>query len=358
MMGNNEEKLNDLKNLENQFQKPIEEDSTNQGITVLTENQQTTENKYYEMENESSDNNETVEMSIISGDDEITYSNIPTYETVNGYRVLDNESLPYFGKLYPESWRFSFRCPTVNEVSEFSTIDERDAPKIQDTITNLIKKCYVIVDTETEKQVPTSQINDGDRLFFFLKLREFYMQDMPIEFPFISMTKQEPLQVTLMAHNLIYKPIKEELLKCYDGRKWTIPTTSFGLTEPIVFLNPTLDISQRIFKYMVNKYRETQDTNKTKINKSEFNRKFLLLLPFLYEQGNEKIESLNIKFKQIEKNEKLLKAYITLANKMIHTNEEYLVVDIDGDEERTDIKFPGGWKNLFIDNKSFEKLFD
>ena len=109
---------------------------------------------------------------------------------------------------------------------------------------------------------------------------------------------------------------------------------------------------------MVNKYRETQDTNKTKINKSEFNRKFLLLLPFLYEQGNEKIESLNIKFKQIEKNEKLLKAYITLANKMIHTNEEYLVVDIDGDEERTDIKFPGGWKNLFIDNKSFEKLFD
>lgn len=30
------------------------------------------------MENESSDNNETVEMSIISGDDEITYSNIPT----------------------------------------------------------------------------------------------------------------------------------------------------------------------------------------------------------------------------------------------------------------------------------------
>ena len=142
-MGNNEEKLNDLKNLENQFQKPIEEDSTNQGITVLTENQQTTENKYYEMENESSDNNETVEMSIISGDDEIAYSNIPTYETVNGYRVLDNESLPYFGKLYPESWRFSFRCPTVNEVSEFSTIDERDAPKIQDTITNLIKKCYV-----------------------------------------------------------------------------------------------------------------------------------------------------------------------------------------------------------------------
>lgn len=72
-----------------------------------------------------------------------------------------------------------------------------------------------------------------------------------------------------MAHNLIYKPIKEGYSNVMMVENNLFKPTSFGLTEPIVFLNPTLDISQRIFKYMVNKYRETQDTNKTKINKSE-----------------------------------------------------------------------------------------
>ena len=109
---------------------------------------------------------------------------------------------------------------------------------------------------------------------------------------------------------------------------------------------------------MVNKYREANDHKKEKLNKDEFDRKFLLLLPFLYEEGNEKIESLHLKYKSIQKNENLLKAYLTIATKMIHTNEEYLLINYQGEEEKTDIKFPGGWKNIFIDNKSFEDLFN
>lgn len=352
-MGNENEKLDDLKNLENSFKKEIDPEQINLTAfsTEQTETKKQDVQEFHENENDS-------DITLVEDITEVITSDVPKYETSNGYRVLTNTELPYLGQLYPESWRFSFRCPTTDEVAEFSTIDERDTPKIQDAITNLLKKCYVIVDIKEEKQIPSSQINDGDRLFFFLKLREYYMQDIPIEFPIISQNHQEPLQVNLMAHNLIFKDIKPELLQFYDGRKWSIPTTSFGLTEPIVFINPTLDISQRIFKYMVNKYREAQDANNQKINKNEFNRKFMLLLPFLYVEGNEKVESLNLKFKQIQKNEKLLQAYLTLANKMIHTNEEYLIIDYKGDEEKTDIKFPGGWKNMFIDKQAFDGLFN
>lgn len=348
-MGNNEnsnDKLDALKNFENNL------NVENNSIKLFDEKNSETVSKIEEKENEE----------IIDNENSEEFNNIPfevpVYETVNGYRILANESLPYEGKLYPSTWKFSYRCPTTDEVAEFSTIDERDTPKIQDAITNLIKKCYVIVDVNEEKQISSSQINDGDRLFFFLKLREYYMQDIPIEFPIISQNFQEPLQVNLMAHNLIFKPIKDKLLECYNGRKWSISVEKFGLKEPIVFLNPTLEISQRIFKYMVNKYREANDQKKEKLNKDEFDRKFLLLLPFLYDEGNEKIESLHLKYKSIQKNEKLLKAYLTIATKMIHTNEEYLIINYQGEEEKTDIKFPGGWKNIFIDNKSFEDLFN
>lgn len=357
-MGNKEDdKLNELKNLENQFQT----EENNEQIKLTAFSQEQDEEQIEQANKEVVFHDVSTEDEDIEEDEEETITvatDTPTYQTTNGYRILTNTELPYLGALYPETWRFSFRCPTTDEVAEFSTIDERDTPKIQDAITNLLKKCYVIVDTKEGKQIPSSQLNDGDRLFFFLKLREFYMQDIPIEFPIISQNHQEPLQVNLMAHNLIFNTIKPELLEYYDGRKWSIPTESFGLKDPIVFINPTLDISQRIFKYMVNKYREAQDSKNQKINKNEFNRKFLLLLPFLYVEGNEKIESLNLKFKQIQKNEKLLQAYLTLSNKMVNTNEEYLVITYKGDEEKTDIKFPGGWKNMFIDQQAFGGLFD
>lgn len=355
-MGSKEDdKLNELKNLENQFNqenniiKPFSETTEDEEIIVKKEK------VFYDIDNEPEETEETEE----TEKNTVIQTNIPKYETANGgYRILENNELPYNGLLYPSSWRFSFRCPTTIEVAEFSTIDERDTPKIQDAITNLIKKCYLIVNIDEEKQINSSQINDGDRLFFFLKLREYYMQDFPIEFPIISQISQEPLIVNLMAHNLIFKPIKPELLKYYDGRMWSIPADSFGISTPIQFINPTLDITQRIFKYMVNKYREAQDTKKEKINKSELNRKFFLILPFLYVEGNEKIESLHLKFKQIQKNENLLKAYLTLANKMNHTNEEYIKISYNGDEETTEIKFPGGWKNMFQSKKAFGGLFD
>ena len=49
---------------------------------------------------------------------------------LDGYRVLSKEELPYFGNLYPSTWKFAYRCPTTSEIAEFSTIDERDQLKI------------------------------------------------------------------------------------------------------------------------------------------------------------------------------------------------------------------------------------
>lgn len=342
-----------------QVESNIEQQQNNDTPVIEKETKSPTPRKYYDSDEEEniSSEKETVENSIESQE----VLDIPKYQTIDGYRLLDRDSLPYGGMLYPESWHFTFRCPTVAEVAEFSVIDERDTPKIQEAVTNLLKKCYVIVDTETDSSIPASQINDGDRLFFFLKLREFYMQDLPIEYPVISMIHQEQLSVNLMAHHLIFKgEITEKMMEWYDGRKWTIPVEKFGIAEPIEFLNPTIDISNRIFKYLTNKYREANDNNKNKkeLNKKEFDKKFIQLLPYLYVEGNEKIESLYHKYKtQILKNENLYKAYLAIATNFVHTNEEYIIINYNGDEEKTEIRFPGGWKNMFIADTGIDQIF-
>lgn len=315
-------------------------------------------------ENPTKDNNESNtegnDVEIIPLEEENQdYDEKISYVTINGFRVLDTVALPYQGKLYPKSWRFSFRCPTTKEVAEFSTIDERDQPRIIQSISGLIQKCFVIVDIDNNKQVNADQINDGDRLFFFLKLREYYMEEFPIEFPTLSMNHQEPVQVRLMANNLIYNNLSDKLLSCYDGRTWTLPGENFNLQEDIVFLNPTLNLTDKILRYTINKYKELNDnSNNQKVNNDDFNKKFFLVLPYLYTKGNEKVESLKIIYKNIEKNENLMKAYLTIANKMQHTNEEYITFTYKDEEEKTLMKFPGGWKNMFQSSSAAKGLFD
>lgn len=277
---------------------------------------------------------------------------------LDGYKILSKQELPYFGTLYPESWQFAYRCPTTSEIAEFSTIDERDQLKIFLEISKIVSKCYIIVDQESQKTVNPRQINDGEKLFFFLKLREFYLDDAPITFKTMSRIAESVVDVTFMAHNLMYEGLNDELLECYDGRTWTIPTESFGLKDPIVFRQPTLEITDRIYKYIKIKSQKAQEGD-DKLNKEDLNKKFIVILPFLYQTGEEKIESLNTKFRQIiVKNEKLYKAYVSLSQQFNLSHSEKVAFEVEDQIEETDMKFPGGWKKMFLSNQStFGGLF-
>jgi hypothetical protein len=274
---------------------------------------------------------------------------------IDGYRYIPNKDLPFSGKLYPETWRFAYRCPTSIEVANFSTISEDDQQTIITSVEDLIKRCYVIVDTLKNKEVSTSEINDGERLFFFLKLREFYLFDKPITYVTMNQTHNEPVTINLLAELLSYPELNNKLLSCFDGRSFIIPVE--GVEDPIKFLIPTLDTSSKIFRFMVKSYKDVQKDEKIK-NSDAFDKQFLLIAPYLYVEGNETIESLKNKFKGIQKNEKLLKAYITIINKLKLNNYDKIVYTYKESEEEALIKFPGGWKHMFIDKGALGGIFE
>lgn len=276
---------------------------------------------------------------------------------IDGHKLLSRSELPFKGSLYPDSWSFAYRCPTSLEIANFSTINEADKPAIINAIEELVKTCFVIIDSETQRQVSTGQINDGERLFFFLKLREFYLHDKPISYMTMSQTFQEPVTVSLLASTLVFKPLNQKLLDCFNGRSFSIPVA--GLEEPIEFLIPTLNISARIFRYILKVYKDAQKEDTDSLKDSEaFNKQFLLVAPFLFVEGNETIESLKLKFKNIQKNPEKLNAYITIINKLNITNLERINYIYKETEEEALIKFPGGWKNIFSNNEAFGGIFD
>jgi len=304
--------------------------------------------------------NEQKPVSILNTEIETT-SDEERPNVLDGYKILDNSEIPQNGVLYPESWTFAYRCPEAKEVANFSTINEQDQPAIIIAIEDLIRRCVIIYDTERNRKVSAGEICDCHRTFFLLKLREFYLPDSPIKYPGVCSLCHEPKEVKLYASSLQYEDLSEKLMNAFDGRKFSLNMPN--VDEPIEFLIPTIELSSRIFKYLVKTYRESSnDRENKKADKFVYDKQFLLMAPYLYETGKETIKELAAKYKIIQKDENLFKAYLEIVTKLKLDNSEFVDSKCDsencGSEEEAQIRFPGGWKNMFVNKSSASGYFD
>lgn len=287
----------------------------------------------------------------------IKITNVEQPSTTDGYRVLPNSEFSQGGRLYPASWRFAYRCPKSNEVANFSTVNENDQPAIFAAVEDLICKCFKIVDIDTETIISPKEINDGDRLFCILKLREFYLPESYISYSTICPFCKGHVEVRLLASTLRYPQITEKMMSFFDGRRFTIPASVMDTTTDIVFYIPTLKTAAKIFHYLLKIYRDNESDNKQ--DEEAFTKQFLFIAPFLFETGNETMNDIKVKFRKICKDENLLNAYTVLASKMVFSNKQEIVYSHDcGSEEEAAIRFPGGWKNMFIDTRRYMGLFE
>jgi len=277
---------------------------------------------------------------------------------IDGFKILERIDMPQEGILYPENWNFAYRCPTSKEVANFSTIDENDKPAIVAAVEDLIRKCFVIFDSESNNQISSGQINDAHRTFFLLLLRDFYLPGSPITYDTICSLHKEQIPIILNAFKLKYNELNQKLINSFDGRKFSLNMPK--VDEPIEFLIPTIEITGRIFKYVVNVYRNSQNDRENKDDKLVYDKQFLLVAPYLYERGNESVKELIQKFKKLQEDDNRFKAYIQIINKLKLDNLDFIetVCPVCGSLEETQIRFPGGWKGMFIDKEDTTGYFD
>lgn len=265
---------------------------------------------------------------------------------VDGYKKIDLDEMPNGGVFYPHSWRFAYRCPTTLEVANFSTIQENDTPAIVAAVEDLIRKCVKIWDVNTQREVSSTEINDGDKLFFMLKIRSFYIPGQDIRLDETCDICHEVFEAKLTTESIQYKKPTDKLVNAFDGRLFTL---NMGLEEPIVFRIPTIGTSARLFKYVVKVMRQTPDVKKDPINNTVHDKTFLLIAPWLFVTGQETIKEIMSRFKQIQKDSKLLNAYLSIVNNIQLDNLENIeaICSHCGSEVSSEIRFPGGWKHFF-----------
>jgi hypothetical protein len=314
-------------------------------------------NPEYEKKESSGINNPTDVNEVSLNENVVTFpSGTVAANSLDGYYVLPNELLPDEGKLYPEYWKFAYRCPEASEVANFSTVTENDQAGMIQVIEDLIKKCFVIYDTKHERIVDPGEILDGHRTYMLLKLREVYLPGQPLKYATMCSYCHEPYDTILTAEKLQFKHFSDEFYNNYDGRIMTHVNSEEGIE--IKFYVPTITITSKIFKYIVKVYRNQQtDKNHQKEDKSVYDKLFLLLSPYLFEYPSQTINEIKNKYLKIKKNDKLLQEYLSLVGHVKFNHEEDFVEECPhcGSQEESAIRFPGGFQNLFIRESSVSK---
>ena len=85
------------------------------------------------------------------------------------------DCLPSLGRFYPDNTRISIRAARVDEIREFSAIDETDIKDVTDKLTYMVSQCVKVY----YGNVPGSyrDLLAADRIVLVLKIRELTFLD-------------------------------------------------------------------------------------------------------------------------------------------------------------------------------------
>ena len=91
------------------------------------------------------------------------------------YHNIPLDCLPSLGRFYPENTQISIRAARVDEIREFSAIDETDIKDVTDKLTYMVSQCVRVY----YGNVPGSyrDLLSADRIVLILKIREITFLD-------------------------------------------------------------------------------------------------------------------------------------------------------------------------------------
>jgi hypothetical protein len=284
----------------------------------------------------------------------------PNVNQFDGYIKIERYDLPQNGVLYPETWEFAYKCPDTGDVAVFSTLHEQDQPAIMAAIDDLIRKNVYIFDSSNDNLISTGEVCDAHKVYFMLRLREFYLSNYPIPIETICDSCHEPYTENMYAQSLLYNDIPEKLLQSYDGRVFHLHFND--VEEDVLIRIPTLETTSKIFKHIVRVYRDKDKEKKggtSKANKIFYDKKFLLIAPYLFVEGNETIASIVKKFDDVSKNQPLFKRYTEFISRVKFENQQEIESTCKhcGSPEVAEIKFPT-WNKLFVNDTDDSGYYD
>lgn len=271
-------------------------------------------------------------------------------EARDGWIQIDRQLLGERSKYYPEDWQFLVRPATVEVVRNWSMLDETNGNSIDDVFNEILKYCLSIKSMTGVK--PWQSINNWDRFFFVLLIREytFVQGESKVEFTEDCYSCESPVQFTLNSQALMYDVPDDDVLRYYDSenRVWIIDPVDFEIpAERAIYLyNPTVEKDANIKAWLIAEHQEN--------DKRKFDPVFIKFLPWLCERVSKDLGSARM---QIRKAELTFKSWdaemFSFMNDVLKNISVTPSTNISaicpacGEEVVTKLRFPDGVGALF-----------
>ena len=263
------------------------------------------------------------------------------------YHNIPLDCLPSLGRFYPDNTQISIRAARVDEIREFSAIDENDIKDVTDKLTYMVSQCVKVY----YGNIPGSyrDLLSADRIVLILKIREITFLDgmssikLPVPANACETLGCKPQDsIIFNSTKLNFTTPAPELEKYYDSvnKCYSVRTKSFGI---ITLYPPTIGVTSTMTNWIVEQAKEDKkiDAALTEImqylvgNWRRLNNKSFIA-NVLGELSTWSTEKFTLVYRLIEK---------------INIGIEFELKDrceTCGGEITVPITFPDGYKSLFV----------
>lgn len=266
------------------------------------------------------------------------------------YHNVPLNCLPSLGRFYPDNTQITIRAARVDEIREFSAIDENDIKDVSDKLTYMVSQCVKVY----YGNIPGSyrDLLAADKIVLILKIREITFLDgmSSIKLPVpanacetVGCKTQD--SVIFNSTKLNFTKTKPEIEKYYDSvnKCYNIKTKSFGI---ITLFPPSIGVTTILSNWVVEQAKDGKkfDAALTEIlqylvgNWRRLNSNYIFNI--LGEMSTWSTEKFVLVYRLIEK---------------IDIGIEFELKDkceTCGGEITVPITFPDGYKSLFVPSVS------
>ncbi len=266
-----------------------------------------------------------------------------------GYIELDRTEMGNRSAFYPSDWKFMIKPASVDDIKNWSSIDEERVDQVNEVFNEILKSCLKITNGSGEA-VSWNKLNSWDRFWMLLKIREYTFEKGEKKIAYDDECSQcgEMVHYELTASALDFKVPDQDIIDRYwdgDRREWTVNPKEYDVAGPVLhFYPPTIEKDNVVFKWLYTRAQEGK-----KINES-----FSRFLPWMLQRVS-KDDKVNEKF--IVDCEATYKGWgmnlFGLCNEILDTIQIVPAEKLNalcphcGEEVQSQIQFPDGIRGLF-----------
>ncbi len=265
----------------------------------------------------------------------------------SGWIPLDRSELGKRSLFYDDDWEFSIRPATVQAIKNWTSVDEENPEELNKVFNEIIRLCVRM--TDGQGNVHTWQeMKSWDRFWFILKVREytFVHGESKIEYTDQCENCDEDITFTLNSSSLTYEFPDDDIMKYWDGKKWTIDPREYDVdADPITLYPPTLGKDQAIIDWAIARARQ---------GKRDIDENFIKFLVWMISKPSRDPQNFETQVRQAQNTYKNwsidMNSFMNdvVRNVTINPSEKLLTkCPHCGAEVTSQVQFPNGVRALF-----------